>query len=223
MPSSFTTLDEHLERVADETSKAAGYLVAALAPRFVPRLHDRLEESPTRLAFEFMRQGAHMAFLVTLTALLEQTRQHDRVNLPKLLGLFDDQQVRWTVADHRGLGRDVVYDRVQKLQGRFTRRIEPLIPRANDLRNHVVAHHGLITHWPHSTFGLLTRLMIRVVVLVDAVNELVTGDLTNIRMNIGTVRYQAASLWSKGIDGDLEVGPGVPDDDDDWPGLPDHS
>jgi hypothetical protein len=78
----------------------------------------------------------------------------------------------------------------------------------------------IITNWPASTYGVLTLVMIRVVALVDAVSELVTGIETNVRMNMSTVRFQAASLWSKGIYGDLDVGPGSPDDDE-WFGLPD--
>jgi hypothetical protein len=218
MPRALPTLDEHLERVTDETTKAACYLAAALAPRLVPRLQERWHESPTQLAFQFMRQGTHMAFLVTLAALLEETRK-ERVNLPKLLRRLDDQAVCRAIATRRGLEPSAVYDRKQVLQQRFGDDIAPLIPRVKDVRDNVVAHFGRVTDWPESTVGVLTLVMIRAVVLVDAVNGLVTGDATNIRETMSTVRYQAASLWSKGIDGDLEVGPSAPDDDD-RPGIP---
>ena len=72
-PPSMPSIEDHLERVVDETNKAACHLVAAMAPRFVSRLHERLEESRTQLAFLFLRQGAHMAFLSTLAALVEET------------------------------------------------------------------------------------------------------------------------------------------------------
>jgi hypothetical protein len=209
-PLALPSIEDHLERVVDETNKAACYLVAAMAPRFVPRLHERLEESPTQLAFLFLRQGAHMAFLSTLAALVEETTDPRIVNLPKLLGRFNDQAVRRAIADRRQRDPAAVYSRARALQTRFTDYIAPLTPQVNDLRNNVVAHHGIITNWPASTYGGLTLVMIRVVALVDAVSELVTGIETNVRMNMSTVRFQAASLWSRGIDGDLEVGPGPP-------------
>jgi hypothetical protein len=219
-PPAMPSIEDHLERVVDETNKAACYLAAVTAYRFVPRLNERWEESPTRLAFMFMQQGTHMAFLSTLAALVEETKDQRIVNLPKLLGRFDDQAVRRAIADRRQRDPAAVYSRVRALQTRFTDHIAPYTPQVNDLRNNVVAHHGIVTNWPASTYGVLTLVIIRVVALVDAVSELVTGIETNARMNMTTVRFQAASLWSKGIDGDLEVGPGSPDEDE-WSGLPD--
>jgi hypothetical protein len=199
-------IEDHLTRVVDEADKAARYLAAAMAFRFVPRFNERVEESPTGLAFVFMRQGVHMAFLSTLAALVEVTKKDPpRVNLPRLLRRLDDARESRTIATHRRTDSAEMHGQVAALQARFDKRIKPLIVRAKDLRDNVVAHHGVITDYPESTYGVLTRLMIRVVVLVDAVSELMTGVKTNVRMNMVDVRYQAAQLWSKGMDGDTAI------------------
>jgi hypothetical protein len=52
----------------------------------------------------------------------------------------------------------------------------------------------------------------RAVVVVDGISDLMTGECTNVRPNMSVARWQAAQLWSKGIDGDPDVAPGFPDD-----------
>lgn len=214
------TIEQHLDRVVDETSKAACYLVAASASRHVPRIHERWEEAPTQLAFAFLRQGVHMAFLSTLSAVVEETRDARIVNLPRLLSHLQEPAVHAAVAASRGLPSAGVRNRAQGLKWRFDTHVRPHIAAARNLRNNVVAHHGVQTEWPESTYRSLTRLMIRVVVMVDATSKLLTGVETNIRMNMTTVQWQATSLWSKGIDGDPDAAPGRPDDEDEWSGLP---
>jgi len=210
--------DDYLQRVNDETNKAACYRVAALAFRFVPDLRLRWEDSPTQLAFVFMRQGTHMAFVVTLAALLEETADPRIVNLHKLLGRLNDAAVRREIASRRHLEPAAVYRQVQALRARFEDHIAPLVPRMKDIRDNVVAHHGRNTSWPETTIGVLNLAMIRVVVFVDALNELATGTRTNIGENVRVVRYQATSLWSKGIDGDPNAAPGR-EDGEGWNGV----
>ena len=53
----------------------------------------------------------------------------------------------------------------------------PLLRRVEDVRHNVVAHHGPVVNWPETTIGLLNRVLVRVVVIVDAVSELVIGEL----------------------------------------------
>lgn len=195
--------------------------MAARAFRLVPRLEERWEESPTQLGFAFLRQGTHMAFLVTLAALLEETRK-PRVNLPRLLRRLHEAPVQAEIARSRGvvladLGREVA-----AVQQRFTRRVSPLIGRVKDVRDSVVAHHGPVVDWPNTTIGLLNRVLVRVVVLVDSVSNIVTGERTNVRQTMRVTQWQAASLWSKGIDGDPDVAPGLPEDEDEeeeWTGF----
>jgi hypothetical protein len=216
-PPALPPIEDHLARVVDETNKAAGYLASARAFRLVPRLNERWEESPTQLGFDFLRQGTHMAFLVTLAALIEETRKV-RVNLPRLLRRLSEEQVRLTIAQTRAIELQAVTSGVEALRQRFSSRVAPLIPQVKDVRDNVAAHHGPIIHWPQTTIGLLNRALVRVVVLVDGVSELMTGERTDVRVNMNVARWQAAALWSKGIDGDPEVAPGRPDDDE-WPGL----
>ncbi len=211
--------EDYLARVNDETNKAACYRVATLALRQVPDLQRRWDSSPTKLGLKFIQQGTHMAFFVTLAALLEETTDSRIVNLHKLLGRLDDARVRRDIAARRGIAPAAVYQSVQALQVRFQRDIAPLVPRLKDVRDNVVAHHGRDTDWPDTTIGLLNLAMIRVVVFVDALHQLATGDRTNIAENVRTVRNQAASLWSKGIDGDSDVARG-PEDHDEWESSP---
>jgi hypothetical protein len=205
------TFDTHLTRVADETCKAASYLTASLSFRHVPNLEDRWSEAPTQLAFLYLRQGTHMAFLVTLAALLEEKGKSGRVNLPSLLDRLNDQRTRTAISRRVGKAPSALYARTGALQRRFKDHIGPLIPRVKDVRDNVVAHFGATTDWPATRIGVLTLLLIRTVVLVDAVHELVTGAPTSIRCTLCTVRYQGTSLWSKGIDGDPDIGPGPSD------------
>jgi hypothetical protein len=159
-----------------------------------------------------------MAFLVTFAALIEQTRKV-RVNLPQLLQRLRDDQVCGTIARCRAMEPQEMTRRVEALQERFFRRVAPLIPRVKDIRDNVVAHHGPTIDWPETTIGLLNRALVRVVVLVDSVSELMTGERTEVRLNMNVARWQAASLWSKGIDGDPEIAPGFPDEEEEWSGL----
>jgi hypothetical protein len=208
------SFDDHLKRVVDETFKAASYQAAALSWRFVPDLGERWEESPVQLGFQYMRQGAHMAFLVTLAALLEARGNSELVNLPSLLRLLDDQQVRRAISDRRRLDARAVYLGATRLQERYRARIVPLAPRIEEVRNNVVAHHGRNTDWPDSTIGVLKLAMVRVGVLVDAVHALALGHATTLRETLSTVRFQSGALWSKGIDGDPDMAPGPIDDCD---------
>lgn len=209
------TLDDYLTRVNNETNKAACYRAAALAFRFVPDLQRHWDGSPTLTAFQFLRQGTHMAFLVTLAALLENTKKSDIVNLRRLMGRLDDTSVRREVASRRGVEPAEVFKRFEKIQKHFSKRLAPLVPRIELVRNNVVAHHGRATEWPETTIGLLNHAMGRVVVIVDELNKVTTGDRTTIRENVRMVRAQATGLWSKGIDGDPEV-PLAREDRDDW-------
>jgi hypothetical protein len=149
--------------------------------------------------------------------LIEETRKV-RVNLPRLLRRLSEEQVRLTIAQTRAIELQAVTSGVEALRQRFSSRVAPLIPQVKDVRDNVAAHHGPIIHWPQTTIGLLNRALVRVVVLVDGVSELMTGERTDVRVNMNVARWQAAALWSKGIDGDPEVAPGRPDDDE-WPGL----
>jgi hypothetical protein len=217
-PPALPPIEEHLDRVVDETNKAACYLASAMAYRLIPRMDERWAESPTQRAFFFMRQGVHMAFLTTLAALVEETNSL-RVNLPRLLRRLREPAEYRTIAADLRIDACQMFSGVTGLQAHFDRNIKPLIVHAKRLRDNVVAHHGIITEYPDATYGVLTRLMAEVVELVDAVSELMTGRETNVRINVTEVGYQAAQLWSKGMDGDATVVDPASEEDEEWSGL----
>jgi hypothetical protein len=194
------SLEEHLSRVGGEVTRAAVLLAAGRSMRFVPQLEERLADSPVQTGALFMQSGLHMAGLVSLCAVLEQARRPDLVNLPSLLRRLEDAAERRQLAARRGVDANILFERFAKIKERYRRRIEPMVEEVKEIRDNTVAHHGQGEVSP-TTYGRISRLAERTIVLVEELHSLANDTRLNIRQTVQTVRWQSAAVWAKGIDG----------------------
>lgn len=198
-----TTLDEDLSRVGGGITAAAAFLTAARSARFVPRYDERLAEGQVPTGARFMQTGLHMMGIVALCAVLEQSRNRDLVNLPSFLRRLDDAAERQRLATRLKMDSAVLYLRIAKIKERFESRIEPMIDEVKSMRDRALAHHGQgpITA---TTYGRISRLAERTIVLVEEIYSLIQGIRPNHRLTVQAVRWQSAAIWARGIEGRRE-------------------
>jgi len=154
------------------------------------------------MGVDYMRQGIHLAGLVSLCAVLEHSpKRPDLVNLPALLRRLEDAEIRRQLAQRREVAPTVIFKQCEKIRCRYRRRVEPFIEDAKAVRNNAAAHHGRNTDWPEATYGRVFRLAARTVVLVDMIHMLANDERLNTQNVVRDVRWQSAAAWSKGLEG----------------------
>jgi len=150
----------------------------------------------------YVRDGLHMAFVVTLAATYE--RNPRRVTIPNLIAKLEDRRVQHAIAINRDVPRDTVEQAVQRVTRTFERiRRLPIHRALKSLRDNVVAHHGEDIESHGSTNGPLNRLMVRTVVLVDHIGRAINGEATANEAVIFQILQQGKAFWAHGMDADL--------------------
>jgi hypothetical protein len=168
--------------------------------RFVPQFEVRLADSAVQTAALYMQLGINMAGLVALCAVLEQARRTDLVNLPALLHRLENASERRYLANRRAIEANVFYRQFEAIKSRFKCRIEPMIEEVKAIRDTIAAHHGQADP-PPTTYGRVSRLAERTIVLVEQLHLLANGPRLDMRKAVQDIRWQSAALWAKGLDG----------------------
>ena len=109
------SIEAYLARVGGEVCRAAALLAAARSMRFVPQYEERLAESAVRTGAMFMQEAIHMAGLVSLCAVLEQSRRRDLINLKALLRRLADTEVRRLLAARRDVDDRLIFDQIERI------------------------------------------------------------------------------------------------------------
>src|SRR5262245_50952664 len=94
-----TRVRQDLERLVEETRKAACYVTVARAWILVPSYGKKWSNSECQTAMHYVHKGTHMAFAVTLAALLEEGKKGDRVSLPRIMNDLRTASLRRAIAD----------------------------------------------------------------------------------------------------------------------------
>jgi len=202
MPSALTQARHDLERVQEETRKAAGYLTVSRAIFRVPQHGHRWVRSDLSPAMEYIQKGTHMAFAVTLAAALEEGSRRNRVSVPRLLTKLSDAPFRRLIAHDRGVAESVVAAQADRAREKFDRlRRLPIYGALRALRHNVIAHHGRDLESHGATNGPLNRLMVGTLGLVDRMALALNGEPTDAIELMRHVRQRAVAFWDVGMDG----------------------
>jgi hypothetical protein len=212
-------INQRLERVDQETRKAALYLILSRSWMRSPRALHRWVHASAGAAFPFVRDGLHMAFVVTLQATYQQGS--GLVTIPSLTKRLARPEVRSALAERRRVPLAQVeaevglavrtFDRMQRLTS---------YRELKAFRDAAVAHH---THQPdrhQATMGPLNRLMVRSVHLVDQLALAVRGEETPTVPWARDIMAMGIAFWSAGMKAHVQDyqrsrTPPKPDDADD--------
>jgi hypothetical protein len=197
---------DRLDRVEGETRKAAIYLAMSRSWMRAPRAIHRWTHSNTGEALPFIRDGLHMAFVVTLEATYQ--RGKGRVTILSLMKKIDDTKVRQAIAEARGVPLEEVAAQADVAARTFSR-IKALesYGALAAVRNAGVAHHTAAPDAHGATMGPLNRLMIRSVHLVDQIAVAVRGEPTTTTRWLRKLLHQGTAFWSAGMDAYLSEVP----------------
>lgn len=195
-----------LERIQEETRKAASYLAVSRAVFRVPKFASRWVESDCQWAMDYTRKGTHMAFAVTLAATYDEKSNNGIVSIPNLIKKFGNHAFRDAISVDRRISPEKVNTEAQKALEKFKRiKALPIYVSLKHLRHNVIAHHNREIDHHGATQGALNRLMVATLALVDRMAISMNGEPTDTCRLIYIVRQTATDFWEYGIDGKPEV------------------
>ena len=188
-------VQQDFERLVEEARKAACYATAAPAWMQVPEAARKWVDSECQVAMDYLYRGTHMAFAVTLAAVLEEGTKKDRVSLPRIVNDLRNASLLEAIGGGRLVPLEQVDQQARKVIDGFEHmRALESFKSIKALRDNVVAHHGRDLDSHGLTDGQLNDLMQRTADLVDDISELLHEDKTDTKDLVEEVRHQARAF-----------------------------